>query len=291
MEACDLVRRWCGGMASRFATLDNVDAARARTGTRDEDARSAARCRCWDIGPGQQLRHMRSFSVDNDVRGIDMDIIPQDFRWTEYADMLRRNSGVRVAKTLARKALGFDRRFIAELAKRLGVDRFRTLDVDRMDATTMTFSDASFDCVYSYSVFEHIDRPEAALEAVRRVLAPGGVAYISVHLYTSHCGQHDPKMLLQAKPEPPYWPHLRPHYAASVHPSAYLNEVRYDEWKAMFERVMPGVVFEHERQDDDLAAPLRELRAAGELTDYSDDELLTLNLIGIWSKPLEHRTC
>jgi hypothetical protein len=30
---------------------------------------------------------------------------------------------------------------------------------------------------------------------------------------------------------------------------------------------------------------LRELRAQGKLADYSDDELLTIGLIGIWRKP------
>ena len=95
---------------------------------------------------------------------------------------------------------------------------------------------------------------------------------------------HDPKMLVQDKPEPPLWPHLREKYEHTVSPSAYLNKVRFEEWEKMFSRVMPGVQWSHERQDY-LAEPLREIRAGGELEGWSDEELLTLNFIAIWQKP------
>ena len=42
------------------------------------------------------------------------------------------------------------------------------------DATSMTFADEEFDCVYSYHALEHIPDFRAALRHMRRVLAPGG---------------------------------------------------------------------------------------------------------------------
>jgi SAM-dependent methyltransferase len=264
------------------ATLENVEATRERI--RRLTGLELRGLRVLDIGPGQQLRHMRCFAMHNDVCGIDMDVIPQAFRVADYAQMLQRNSAVRALKTVTRKALGVDRRFASALCRRIGARSVAPLDVRRMDAAAMTFQDASFDCVYSYSVFEHIDRPRAAIEEIRRVLVPGGVAYVSIHLYTSHSGQHDPRMLLQEHPAPPYWPHLRARFRHAVSPSAYLNELRLAEWRATFEAVMPGVVFEAERHDE-LRVPLRQLRSEGELAQYDDDELLTLNLIAIWQKP------
>jgi hypothetical protein len=53
---------------------------------------------------------------------------------------------------------------------------------------------------------------------------------------------------------------------------------------------MHGAVFVTERQDDEIGDALAPLRRAGELADYSDEELMTVNLICIWQKPLEWST-
>jgi SAM-dependent methyltransferase len=241
--------------------------------------------RILDVGPGQQLRHMRCFSLANDVTGIDLDPIPRGLGPRELAELIRSSPALRVAKTVARKALGVDRRFERSLARALGARGFGELRVLRMDACRMSFADASFDFVCSYSCFEHIPEPVAALREIARVLVPGGAAYISVHHYTSHSGAHDASLCGKTVPEPPYWPHLRPSFAAAVRPAAYVNRVRMGEWLRLFEEAMPGTRFVHERQQL-LAQALPEIRAGGELRDYTDDELLTLNLVGIWRKPL-----
>jgi SAM-dependent methyltransferase len=51
------------------------------------------------------------------------------------------------------------------------------------DAPPLPFPDRSFDLVYSISVFSHLDRStqDGWLAELRRVLAPGGVALLSVH--------------------------------------------------------------------------------------------------------------
>lgn len=236
-----------------------------------------------DIGPGQQLRHMRCLASENEVVGIDTDVIPQGFSWAEYREMVRVNSWMRLVKTAGRQVLGFDSRFQRQLAAELGVKSFKPMSLLRMDATKMTFPDQTFDFVCSYSALEHIDNPKAALSEVARVLKKGGVSYISLHLYTSHSGCHDPAIMAKGEPEAPFWPHLRPALRDTIHPSTYLNEVRLDAWRSMYQEVMPGVRFVYERQDY-LAEPLKEIQAAGELKDYTPEELLTLNLVAIWKK-------
>jgi ubiquinone/menaquinone biosynthesis C-methylase UbiE len=240
-----------------------------------------------DVGPGQQLKHMKVLSVKNRVSGIDMDIVPQGFNVGDYLSMLRYNPVMRTMKTAARQALGFDANFEKELARRLSVKRFERLPVYRMDATKMTFSNASFDVVVSWSAFEHIDNPGAALAEVARVLRPGGVAYLAIHLYMSHSGSHDPSTYSNdGSAAPPYWPHLRPGIRETMQSNCYVNKVRLDEWLKLFEKTMPGAKFVHERQED-LVPHLAELKAKGELTEYSDDELLTVGLIGMWRKPAQ----
>ena len=51
---------------------------------------------------------------------------------------------------------------------------------------------------------------------------------------------------------------------------------------------MPGVQFQFDFHERDtagaLAKDLAGLRAAGELTEYTDEELLAVNVIAIWRK-------
>ncbi len=221
-----------------------------------------------DIGPGQQLGCLRCFSLKNDVVGIDTDVIPRGFDLGAYAEVL-----------------GVDARFASELARELGIEKVPPVNVLQMNATQMTFEPNAFDFVYTHSVFEHIDDPAAALREVVRVLRPGGAAYVSVHLYTSHSGSHDPKIFADGAPRAPYWPHLRPAFMGDVRPSTFLNRLSLRAWQQLFESVMPGVHFIPIRQDAELAEPLRALRAEGELAAYEDDELLTVDLVAVWKKP------
>ncbi|ATB27211.1 class I SAM-dependent methyltransferase [Melittangium boletus] len=284
-EAHQLYRMWQEGLDDRVnVTLDAIRQCEARLAECFGVALEGLDV--LDIGPGQQLRHMKVLSVKNRVVGIDMDIVPQGFHLRDYVEMIRHNTVLRTMKTVTRKVLGWDERFERTLARGLSVPDFPRLPVFRMDATRMTFPDASFDLVCSWSAFEHIARPGEALAEVARVLRPGGSAYLAVHLYTSHSGNHDARSLTRNGVAPPYWPHLRPGYREAERPSCYVNEVRLDEWKRLFQAAMPGTRFIHERQEA-LRFALEGLKAQGELADYSEEELLTVGLVGLWRKPGE----
>lgn len=55
-----------------------------------------------------------------------------------------------------------------------------TCDVLNMNAESMTFANASFDAVLCSEVLEHTLHPERVLREVERILAPGGMAVVSI---------------------------------------------------------------------------------------------------------------
>lgn len=78
---------------------------------------------------------------------------------------------------------------------------------------SMPFPDESFDLVTSVAAFEHFLNPEKVIEEIRRVLRPGGVAWLWIHSFTALSGAHNvgntfpPVNVLPEGVAP--WDHLR----------------------------------------------------------------------------------
>ena len=241
-----------------------------------------------DVGAGQYQTQIAYFARQNDVTGIDLDVIAAGFDLRGYLRMLRRNGVRRFAKTVARKLLLIDARYRGELARQLGagvasIPRSRVL---QMDAASMTFPDASFDFAYSFAVFQHLERPEVVLGEIARVLKPGGCLYLDFILFTSRTGSHDVRLLSDGGDRLPLWAHLRPQLQSLVQPNAYVNRIRLGEWRTMFERRLPGSqVVLRQPEVVRLEPEVRALWAFGELEDYELDELLTTKVVVLWRKP------
>jgi len=246
-----------------------------------------AGARVLDLGAGQRLNQLSYFSLRSDAVGIDSDVIVQGFDPLGLLRMLRLNGWQRTLKTVARKTLLVDRRYRRELARRLGVRRIPRLRVLRMDAGRLEFPDASFDLVYSQSVFSHLREPERVLREIVRVLAPGGVAYVDFLLYTSLTGCMDVRALGGGRAAGlAAWAHLREGFRDDVRESAYLNRIRLPRWRDLVEHAMPGArIVLHQPERQRLEPEVRRLRAAGELLEYDLDELTTSHLSLHWQKP------
>jgi len=238
------------------------------------------------VGPGQQLVEMSFFARRNRVTGIDLDVIPQHPSVREYLKMFRRNGSIRTLKTMGRKAMGYDRSLRREV-ERAGLTMDDDPAIVTMDAAAMTFPDSSFDCVFSHSCFEHLSEPGDVIRQVARVLRPGGLAHVDAHLYTSDSGCHDVRIFGGRRESIPPWAHLRPRCRHLVQPNSYLNEIRLSRWKDLFSQQWPGVEFRlRPERDPAIQGALAPLRAAGELAEYEDEELLSVYVVAEWVKPV-----
>lgn len=243
--------------------------------------------RMLEIGPGQGLERARYFGRKNKVIGMDLDVIPVGFDLVSYWRMLRENGSGRVMKSLGRRLL-IGRANEMAWASLLGVEKFNNPAIMHGNICEETPAIGHFDVIMSWSVFEHLPNPTQAIHNVMKLLKPGGIFYISLHLYTSNNGHHDIRAFTGDEDNLPLWPHLRTATEHAIAPSAYLNKWRLPQWRELFGSAAPGhqeileAYESYERFQPRMTTALRQ-----ELADYSDEELYTINAVYTWRKPTE----
>jgi SAM-dependent methyltransferase len=240
-----------------------------------------------EIGPGQMLKQARFFGAHNKVIAVDLDEVITGWHARVWWRMFRANGLVRLLKTLVRKVIGIDRRFTAELERQMPATARPSIRILQRDAGNTGLESESFDCAISFSVLEHISDPRLVMREIVRLLRPRGVSYHVVHNYTSDTGAHDPRSYIAGHGGLPYWCHLRSDKAHLSASNTFVNKMSLADWKNIAREEFPGVEIRSIVQDDipELAEELAKLRASGELANYSDEELMTVCLVLIWTKP------
>ncbi len=179
-----------------------------------------------------------------------------------------------MAYRIARRAFIWRAGLAANLAE--------TGDLICADAGHLPFRCGAFDVVTSNAAFEHFfDVPRVVTE-VSRVLRPGGLAWIVVHLFTSLSGAHNitltqnPLRKMPAGVEP--WDHLRRRRLPRNVP---LNEWRRDQYVRAFTRDFGIVKIECvTREGEEFLTD--EVRS--ELIGYDWDELTCGTLLMVGTK-------
>jgi len=239
-----------------------------------------------DVGSGQQSIQLAIMSEDNRAIGIDQESSGEGLSLKRLFEMARNDGVMRAVKTVGRKALGFDRESREEYAKQSGRGHWPKLTIMKMNAEQMSFPDNSFDVIFSHAVFEHVSNPAGVLKEVARVLRPGGVFYCMYHLYTSDSGCHDVRIFVDRRENLPYWSHLRDSQRSKVVENTYLNKLSLEEWRRIFESNLPGsqVIPMMDDASPERIAEIARIRATGELTEYTDEELLSVTVKVIWKR-------
>jgi SAM-dependent methyltransferase len=241
-------------------------------------ARRLSGCDILDIGPGQVPVQLSYFNMLNRATGIDVNRIIERRTPSALLRLVKEDGAVRALKTLGRWAAGVDSRTRRAVTSHLGVRKIEWPEIVRMDARDLRFSDASFDFIYSRSVFQHIPNPEVAIHEIRRTLRPGGTTYISLHLWTCPNGY-------TYVPAPNWeWPHLRG-LAKPVDIDQSRNRLRLAEWRKIFDDIMPGTEFQlRGPETPEMIARATELVKV-ELQEYSLEELVNYEISSLWRKP------
>ena len=239
--------------------------------------------RVLELGPERRLLRARALAVHNTVTALDHGGTPH--RWSDYVTMAREEGLGRAVRALGSKALLIDQRYCHELRSAMSVKELPKPRVLRGDVCHLPRKEC-FDVVCSWSFFEHLADPEAALRAVLDHLAPGGVFLLSIHLYTSNTGHHDIRSQMKGRGQVPLWGHLRPSTQHLIAPSTHLNHYRLDKWRELFQRLIPDVSEYQDRLGESHLRKAMTAELRRELGAYSDEELFTVELVFTGRKPL-----
>jgi SAM-dependent methyltransferase len=243
--------------------------------------------RILEIGPGQGVERAHYLGLHNTVEALDIDMASCGIDLRGWKQMWHVNGPGRVVKTIGRELLvgwRMRRRWIQVV----GGERFCYPIRHQGDIAEWSPTGPKFDVAVSWSVFEHVQDPQASLRALVAAVRPGGVVMVSIHNYTSFNGHHDIRAFNGSSDERLMWGHLRPSTSSFIEPSAYLNGVRLDEWRGLFQEYLPG----HDEYVDlaeanDVHARLLDGEIGSELSSYSRDELLTVNIQFVGRTPGE----
>lgn len=151
------------------------------------------------------------------------------------------------------------------------------------NVNVLPFAANTFDLVTSVAAFEHFLNVPAVVAEMDRVLRPGGIGWIVVHLFSSPSGGHNVKLteipLRTLPPGVEPWDHLRQRRLPFHVP---LNEWRRDQFLAAFSQRFE-VLKEYcaVREGEHWLTPA----LSAELSAYSSDELTCMALAVLLRKP------
>lgn len=272
----EMLRAWARHDAETFSRFGSTV---ERLGVGLENARILD-VGCGSNAPMSVMLHSRGARVT----GVDAYV---GYRWglgikpSRYLSYLREAG---VAKTV-RKVLGevvYDRVYFSGLSQSVGfrLDEY-SLDLRTMNvAERLDFEDGSFDIVHSNATWEHVEDVGRANAEIARVLRPGGIAYIEIHLFPSVSGGHDLPWIVPGQTDlgnVMAWQHLRD---PQWRPPVFLNRLRERDYRNLFEAT-PGLdivdwITEYTEGTELLTADIRR-----ELQNYTPDELTKRSIIAV----------
>jgi SAM-dependent methyltransferase len=272
----------------------DIDTYRAFTATVAATSKPVEGARVLDIGCGLNApMTLMLHAAGVSVTGIDRTIghlWGLGLRPGRYVRYIREAGAVRAARKLVGE-LVYDRHYFRVLQDCLSLPLTdRGVDLRVMRAEALEFPDETFDLVHSNATWEHLPDPLAVNREVARVLRPGGLAFIEIHLFPSLSGGHDLPWIVPGKTDArgvQPWSHLR---NPAWKPPVYLNRLRERDFLRMFKALELLDIVEWKTEFREGAELLTEdlLR---ELHPYDADELTKRSIVVVLRRRDASRPC
>jgi SAM-dependent methyltransferase len=275
------------GYSARVAMLQawaahDADTFRVFTETARKNGVDPFRARVLDVGCGSNApMSVLLHSAGATVTGIDAYVGHRwglGFKPSRYIAYLQEAGALKTLRKLAGEFV-YDRHYYATLAEKTGLTLTeKNLDLRKGDVHSVPIPDGSVDLVHSNATWEHVPDVAEANRQIARVLQPGGLAFIEIHLFPSLSGGHDLPWIVPGKIEmgdviP--WQHLRnPAWQAPV----FLNRLRERDYDRLF-RSTPHLEIVEWRTEYTEGQQLLTEEIRAELPGYSDEELTKRSII------------
>jgi SAM-dependent methyltransferase len=224
------------------------------------------------------------------VVGVDAQI---GYRWglgfklDRYKGYLAEAGALKTLRKFAGEIV-YDRVYYSTLKDTLGLAiREDGVDLRVMPADKLEFPDNTFDVIHSNATWEHLQDVPSVNAEVSRVLKPGGIAYIEIHLFPSLSGGHDLPWIVPGKTDlggVKPWGHLRD---AGWRAPVPLNRLREREYRRLFQTTPRLSVAEWQTEFTEGAEWLSPA-VLNELSDYSREELTKRSIIAVLRKGSVH---
>ena len=245
--------------------------------------------RVLDLGCGKSYwLTLLLHSYGADVSGMDTEYVKPGMIPIKYINIWRLNGLERMARTFYWD-LVYRRAYYRALDT---ISSFplshKGLDLRLLVPPVFPYRDDEFDLVVSHEVLEHIKDVDGALAELRRVMKPGGLTYIYVHLYTSLSGGHS---IAWKYPDEapsdnvPPWDHLRQNLYPEI--PSWINRWREYQYREAFDTAGFEIVdwFTYATEGKAYLTP----EICAELADYTEEELLKKGFVVVARNPGQAR--
>ncbi len=274
-QRLDMLKAWADHDVSLYRQFVGAVAAAGQT----LEGKRILDIGCGENAPMSLMLHSSGISVT----GIDQ---KPAYRWGlgfKPRRYLEYRKEVGLMKT-ARKALGelvYDRHYYKHLERGLGRRVFEEgLDLRTMPVEQLEFANGTFDIVHSNATWEHVIDVDTANRELARVLRPGGIGFIEIHLFPSLSGGHDLPWIVPGRIDLDgnlAWGHLRDKsWTAPV----VLNRLREADYRRSFESTA-GLEILAWTTEFTEGAELIDEQVLAELRDYTQEELTKRSIIVI----------
>jgi SAM-dependent methyltransferase len=168
-----------------------------------------------------------------------------------------------------------------ELAIDLNVLKENNIHFTLYDGSKLPYSNDSFDCIWSHTVYEHLRFPETTVAETFRLLKPGGTAVHWIDMRDHFClDNNNPMVFNMLKYKASIWK------AMTWNRSTYVNCLRYSDWISLHKKYGFDII----KAEKEISSIIQEFATQQKipyLKKYSIEDASCAQMLLVIQKPLK----